>query len=45
MAPVLFSDDGSLDTDTIDLFQQNFKDQGLQTEIVPASDYLYEPAR
>ncbi|MDO8212532.1 ABC transporter substrate-binding protein [Conexibacter sp. CPCC 206217] len=45
MAPVLFSDDGSLDTDTIDLFQQNFIDQGLQETVVPASDYLYEAGR
>ncbi|HEY4278418.1 MAG TPA: ABC transporter substrate-binding protein [Conexibacter sp.] len=42
MQPVLFPSDGTVNTASIDAFQQNFKDQGLQTEIVPSSDYLYQ---
>jgi NitT/TauT family transport system substrate-binding protein len=40
MAPVQFSADGTLDTKSIDEFQQTFKDQGLQSAIVPSSKYL-----
>jgi NitT/TauT family transport system substrate-binding protein len=43
MQPVLFPPDGKVNTASIDAFQQNFKDQGLQGAVVPADKYLYQP--
>lgn len=36
----LFTDDGSIDTESVDLFQEFFIEKGLQREFVPASDYF-----